>query len=403
MVARSVSPDATILRRAAADKAWQPVRDREALSSGARLVSLSRAALESQNGAVRLNLLGVLDQEAHSPVRESAVTLHDNPKVDLDFTLDRGRVQVVNTKDKGEVRVRIRFLDQAWEIDLAEPGAEVAVERFDRWPSGVHFTQKPKKGEAPTADVTALVLHGHADLNTGARQFALSAPPGPASFHWDSVSGPDPGPQRRDQLPDWARSNAPVTSRDKALHQVLEARRSQLLRTPVEQVIAQALESKDLDTRRLAVQALAALGDLAHLADVLADRNQPPEIRETAIPALRHYLGSAAGNDQRLFRFLVEQKKMPPAHAEIIADLLHSPSKEARARPELYETLIEYLRLPDSEPLGIRELAKWHLYRLVPAGKTIKYDPAGSEAEREAAYKAWKKLIPDGKVPPEAK
>jgi hypothetical protein len=111
-------------------------------------------------------------------------------------------------------------------------------------------------------------------------------------------------------------------------------------------------------------------------------------------------LGSAPGNDQKFFRFLVEQKKMPAGHAEIIADLLHSPGKEDRARPELYETLIEYLR---HERLGIRELAKWHLYRLVPAGRNIQYDPAGSEAEREGAYKQWKKLIPDGKLPQEAK
>ena len=48
---------------------------------------------------------------------------------------------------------------------------------------------------------------------------------------------------------------------------------------------------------------------------------------------------------------------------------------------------------------AVRELAAWQLYRLVPSGKDITYDPTGSAEEREQAYKAWKKLVPDGKLP----
>ncbi len=39
----------------------------------------------------------------------------------------------------------------------------------------------------------------------------------------------------------------------------------------------------------------------------------------------------------------------------------------------------------------------------MPEGRDIKYDPTGSKEELEAAYKAWKKLIPDGEVPKKAK
>jgi hypothetical protein len=67
------------------------------------------------------------------------------------------------------------------------------------------------------------------------------------------------------------------------------------------------------------------------------------------------------------------------------------------ARPETYQTLIDYL---DHEKLGIRGLAYWHLSRLVPEGKKFGYHPADSEKKRLAAAAKWKNLIPEGKMPP---
>ena len=55
------------------------------------------------------------------------------------------------------------------------------------------------------------------------------------------------------------------------------------------------------------------------------------------------------------------------------------------------------------DQLPIRRLAYWHLQRLAPAGRDIKYNPEGTQAEREAAYKQWKKLITEGKLPPKGK
>ena len=56
----------------------------------------------------------------------------------------------------------------------------------------------------------------------------------------------------------------------------------------------------------------------------------------------------------------------------------------------------EYLR---HDKGAVRNLAAWHLVRLVPEGKAIPYSPGGTRAEQEAAYQAWKKLIPAGTVP----
>ena len=85
-----------------------------------------------------------------------------------------------------------------------------------------------------------------------------------------------------------------------------------------------------------------------------------------------------------------------PAHAAIALELLHSFGDDDLAKAETYEVLIAYLR---HDRPAIRELAAWQLYRLVPAGKDIPYDPTGSREDQEQAYKAWKKVVPTGKVP----
>ena len=148
--------------------------------------------------------------------------------------------------------------------------------------------------------------------------------------------------------------------------------------------------------RALAVYSLGALNDMPHLVEALAAGKQA-NVRETAISALRHWIGEAPGQDMRLYRFLVDQKMYSTNQAEIILQLLHSFEDAARDRPETYETLIEYLRHDNS---AIRELSRWHLYRWVIAGRDVAYDALGTQTDLEKAYKAWKVLIPDGKLPP---
>jgi hypothetical protein len=50
-----------------------------------------------------------------------------------------------------------------------------------------------------------------------------------------------------------------------------------------------------------------------------------------------------------------------------------------------------------------RELARWHLVRLVPEGASIKYDAAAPEAERLQAIAEWRRLVPPGELPPPPK
>ena len=63
----------------------------------------------------------------------------------------------------------------------------------------------------------------------------------------------------------------------------------------------------------------------------------------------------------------------------------------------MYQVLINYL---GSERVSLRELAYWHLQRLVPAGVKIGYEPLAPNEKRDAAIQAWHKLIPPGQMPP---
>ena len=161
-------------------------------------------------------------------------------------------------------------------------------------------------------------------------------------------------------------------------------------------VLSEATNGADSVTRALAIFGLAAIDDLPRLIDALGNPKHA-DVRATAVLALRHWIGRGPDQDLKLYNALIKQRKYTEPQAEIVLQLLHSFSADDLERPETYETLIAYLR---AGKLSIRELARWHLYRTVPSGKTIPYDPAGSDGEQARAFQAWKKLIPEGKLPP---
>jgi hypothetical protein len=380
-------------------KAWQAVKESGNVFSGDMLVGLPGATLLYRDSEVRLELLSDLEGTSPFPVLEAAVVLHAPAKADFDFTLGRGRVTVINRKAKGPAVVRVRFRKEVWELTLTDSGAAAGLELYGRWPKGVYFKKDANPPDEPTAELVLIALKGSADLKYGNKQIALAAPPGPAFFHWDSVRGPDAGPQRLEKLPDWADPNAKPSPTAKEKQERLVRLQKRLATEPVDKVIATELKSKDAGDRRVGVIALGALDDLPGLADAF-NNTEHADVRENVIMVVRHWLGRGPGQDLKFYNFLVNERKYRPAHAEIALRLLHSFGDTDLAKPETYEALIAYLM---HERLGIREMAKWQLYRLVPAGKDIAYDAAAPEKERQAAQDKWKKLIPEGKLPEKPK
>jgi hypothetical protein len=79
---------------------------------------------------------------------------------------------------------------------------------------------------------------------------------------------------------------------------------------------------------------------------------------------------------------------------------LHSFSVEDLARRETYEALLGYL---GHDRLPIRELARWHLERLVPGGNKIGFNAAGTAEQRAAAVQEWKKRVQESLEKPKPK
>jgi hypothetical protein len=404
VVAKSLAPAGTLLRRTAPDKPWEAVEPKADVSSRDLLLSMpvSRATIESKNGAVQVLFWGNLPQISAFPILESAVVLHEAKDADLDLSPQRGRVVLSNHKDKGAAEVRVRLPRGQWDVTLSEPGTEAALEMFGRWPRGVPFQADPKSGEAPTIEVVLLVLKGNVGLKAGGQQFALTAPAGPAYFHWDSVAGSDDGPRRLTDLPTWTSQKLPETPETKAAGAVLAELTRQMQTKAPEAVMAGLAKAADAETdalkagsmRRGAVYGSAALDNLGPVVAGLADKHA--DVRDAAVQALRAWIGRGPGQDQKLFDFLQKEEMFSKVHAAMVLELLHSFGDADLEKPETYEALIGYLR--HTRP-AIRALAAWQLYRLAPQGKDIAYDPAGAREDLDKAYKAWKELVPSGQLP----
>jgi hypothetical protein len=331
------------------------------------------------------------------PIIETAVVLNSSADVDLDFTLLRGRVDLVNQKAKGEAKVRVRGPEgAAVEVRLLEPGTRLALLVYGRWPPGVPFRKDAKPEEyKPAQAVIALVLQGEIDFHTPRHQFVMRAPPGPALLEGDRVGKTDPAPRRLDKLPDWATEKAD-TEEAKKVRAGLTRFRELAQKKSIADAVDQLLQSENPVERKIAVAVMGATDDLERLALALANA-RTPDIWDSGVVVIRHWIGREPGQDQKLYQALLDKKKLTPVQAETILQLLHNFSDEALTQPETYESLLDLL---ESDQLAIRGLAHWHLYRLVPAGRKIGYDPLAPAEQRAKSAQAWRKLIPAGKLPP---
>lgn len=394
-VAKCVTGTGSLVRREGPDKPWQIVKEGEILHSGDWLLGLPGAGIVSTNSAVRLNFLSDLGGVTPFPIIETVIVLHDSKGEDLDFRLDRGRIEFANNKDKGEVHVRPRIREEARGDITLEPQASCSLEIYGRWPAGVHFTKEPKAGVAPTLHVLFLVTRGEIFLRLDKVQVAMKAPPGPALIEWDSVTGGDPSPQRLDALPSWTKTDdkSEVVKQRKA---ALEQFRKTALDKSIGTALDEFINSDDPAKRRMAVNAMGAMDELKRLGTALATTKHG-DVWDNGVLVLRHWIGRGPGQDQKLYAALIKEAEYKPVDAEAVLQLLHSFGEAELARPETYEMLIDYLA---HDRLAVRGLANWHLVRLVPAGKKIGYDPLTAKEARDKAIAQWRKLVPEGKLPP---
>jgi uncharacterized protein (TIGR03000 family) len=374
---------------------WKVLGDKEGLRADALYLGLPGAQIASKNGAVHLLLRTDIDSPL--PVLEPAVILHDTPGYDLDFTLDRGRVDVANQKKEGPARVRIRAWGATWEATLEAPGTKLSVSLLGRWLPGTPFTENPGPKDQPSADMIFLVLTGEVALKHEATQLALSAPPGPAMIGWNNFVGMDATPSRLEKLPEWAEipKDEAGQKRVQKLLGIRDRLAEGIRNKGVGPTLDEFLASDDPVERRVGVIYIGATDDLVRMGKVIHE-SKDDETFNDVVRALRHWLGRAPGQDQRFYKGVLQVKDYKAVQAEGLIEMLHGFKEDELERPELYEMLINYLV---EGRTSMRGLAHWHLVRLVPAGRKIPYDRMAPRAELDKARQSWKKLVPPGTVP----
>src|SRR5262249_41422861 len=154
------------------------------------------------------------------------------------------------------------------------------------------------------------------------KQYAMSAPPGTAYFHWDSVPPFDEGPRRLEALPGWTTIQIPIGS----AREIATLIRSIIARardnSSLEEALTSSLNDESSSMRRMAVYGLGAIDDLPRLIDVLSS-NKHQDTRDVSVIALRHWIGRAEGQDAKLYEALIK-KGVSEKHATAIMQLLHS-------------------------------------------------------------------------------
>ncbi len=402
VIGRSLSPEGIILSRTQLGQPWLNVKQNQELTGGLTLLGLHGAVLQSKNGAIQVKFLSDVNDISPYPVRETALVLPTQvSKADLDFTLERGRVDVINTRDKGSATARVTVLGEVWDLTLLQPGNSVALEMFGRWPRGVPFTPNPGPKDVPNVNLIVLVTRGEVQVKHNGVQNLMQAPPGPALLHWDNYYGADAAPTKLDKLPDWANAEAGSTEEGKRRATVLEKVRGlSLIKTPGE-LLDQLVNSEDPAMRKFAVFAMGALDDLPRLGDTLRTTKYP-DVWDNGVLALRHWIGRGPGQDLILYHGLIAEKKFTPVEAETTLSLLHSFSDDERARVETYQMLINFL---NHEQLAIRGLAYWHLKRLADPKtvEAIHFDPLAPRDQRDKGVAQWRERLKNGEFPPKSK
>jgi hypothetical protein len=370
---------------------WHRLFHGNPVASEDPLVSLPGYHSTVAVSGVEVVLAGDLNDQMPVVILESAAVLHANAEVDLDLTLDRGRITLVNRKPEGTAKVLLRFDDITWFLTLLEPGTRVTA-TLGSLPK-VAFSKDPDKLDIPLHALALKVVKGQAYVKGGLVQH-LAREKGPG-YYWDNIDNvPEP---REHALPLWFQE-VPARSRERDWTPALAGLSQSLknARDTVDVVLSEKLKDPEPLTRILSVFCLGATSDLPALLEALADERQV-EVRVAAINVLRHWISLRSENEQKLYQALT--KKYKSATAEIIMILLHNYSAASLRRPETYEQLIEWLK---SDKLPIRQLAHWQLYQL-PAthdiAVRIPYDPAEGIEQREAAYQLWRRAVPNGKLP----
>jgi hypothetical protein len=386
-VAQLRSPIGTLLMRDKTSGPWALPALYDAVHTGDSLLVLpgAKAVLELQEGDVRLTLFGNLPELSAGPTLEAAAVLHGKD----DIALDRGRLVLDCRKETGSVAIRIRLGASQFNL-VMQGGSRVALERYSFWRPGVPFVKDKKTEEEPENIVIFMVVKGKVESVFPGERRVIEEP---VIFHWH-LQGQVQGPAALKKLPEWLTPDGHASAPAAAAHAAVEKVRRSIAENKEVSTLAPLLKDKDEAVRRTAVFSAGAIDEVEPVLAALSD-GKPASVRVAAVLQLRHLAGRPQ-QERSLFAKLTGSKSFLPGEAEIFMGLLRTFGERDLTQPETYDALINYL---GSERVALRELSHWHLVQIVPSGKSINFDAAAGAEQRSKGQAAWRKLIPEGKVP----
>lgn len=395
-VGRCISIEGALLLREATG-GWLALAPKDPVPADRLIVSMFTTEVYSADDSVSVKLYGDVGERGMFPVLESAIALHKPAAGNLDLTLDRGILVVSNRQARGAVKIRVRVLGGVFDVTLPDAKSRIAIERYGRHVPGDANLSDAKKDQ-PVTHAFFFAIEGEPIVENDHKAIRLQAPPGTSLLYWDDLTGAVET-KFFDQLPEMVK---PLTAEEKKRFAAVNAHARTLAANAG--AIGMALDdlaakSPDLLGRKTATLAMGALDDLPRLVGVLSN-SKDAEQRDFSVLALRHWLGRESGHSIQLFELLTKKSGYTPVQAKNLLYLLNGIEEGKLRQPSTYDALIRGL---NHSKLPVRELARWHLVRLVPDGKAIAYDAAATEPERLRAIEAWRKLVPEGELPAPSK
>ncbi|MGD0039188.1 MAG: hypothetical protein ABSE84_02020 [Isosphaeraceae bacterium] len=292
------------------------------------------------------------------------------------FELADGRALIDGSAPSGSLKIGFAGLTAS--IDRPSHGA-VGLERISLW----HY------GE-PAAQLPPLAIHaldGELSLALDGTKETLA---GPGTLVADSGGRFQPGTNK--DLPTWMTEAEPSLKDRKLGEQLLEQFSKD---RPVLTDTVLATESDSPVTKKLAIFAVKALGDLSFLTPILS-RAGDRSARQSTAAALRAYLsrGPLAGKPVRASLW----EEFGDQTGQVVEKLLIGYSPDEASRKETHQRLVELLS-PREQSLAVRELALDNLKNIT--GRDDQgYDPENPD---EKGYNAWKSLLNKDEIKPAPK
>ena len=296
----------------------------------------------------------------------------------LTLTIDRGRVafrRPLAGENKDPVTIGLNLRGQLAELTLNEPGTQCGLEVSPRAPHGRRpdpLLLLPEGGVHVVNGSIALAWNGGPAVTIGSDVGYAAWPVAPTPLQ--------AGPQRA--IPEWLVSDpVPLTAAEKTRVRMFEKEFA------IDQSVSMSIPALVSDRREaissLATYTLGLVDDVSMLAKALQSEHE--ETRLAAIWSLRSWLPSDP-NNTALLEMEVARHFPDEEVADVVA-LLWGYSLEDARDQTISAQLVAWM---DHKDLSIRELAYFHVSRLVGRTTAHGYRPNLADSPRNAALLGWR-------------